>query len=72
MVVDRHVFWAIFKLDSEFVFNSNSEFLIFFSMWDLCLYIGGCCTLICNLLGEVNYIGSSKVSLFVRFLWPSV
>ena len=69
MAVDRHVFWAVFKLDFEFVSDPNSEFFIFFSSWDLCLYIGGCCTLICNQVREFVF-GSSRVNLFEGFLRP--
>jgi len=36
-------FWEIFKLDSEFASSPNSELLVFFSSWALCVYKEGYC-----------------------------
>jgi len=48
-VVDRYGILGESELVSEFISDLISEVLIFFSSWVLCLYIEGCCTLLCDL-----------------------
>ena len=33
LVVDKHVFWEVFKSDSEFISDPNFELLVYFSLW---------------------------------------